>query len=179
MRRAACLLSLVLLVSVSGLARADGEWVLERSTVAYHVSHPLHDTDGVSHAARGKAVCKDGRCDVLVAAPVKSFDSGDSNRDVHMLQTVQGAQFPLVTVRFRVPESARGEIRCDLEIELAGRTARYKDVAFQSAASGGMVTVSGRIPATLSDFKIPPPSLLSVAVKNDMPVRVETTWRKK
>jgi hypothetical protein len=164
---------------VSVRARADGEWVLEASTIAYHVSHPLHDTDGISHAARGKAVCKGGQCDVLVAAPVKSFDSGDSNRDVHMLQTVQGAQFPLVTVRFRVPESAAAEIRCDLEIELAGRTARYKDVAFQASVNGSTETISGTIPATLSDFKIPPPSLLAVGVKNEMPVKVETTWRRK
>lgn len=178
-RRLVPALSLALLAAASRPARADGEWVLESSTIAYHVSHPLHDTDGVSHAARGKAVCRSGGCDVLVAAPVKSFDSGDSNRDLHMLQTVQGAQFPLVKVRFRVPESASGDVRCDLEVELAGQTARYKDVAFHTAADGGTAKISGTIPATLSDFKIPPPSLLAVAVKDEMPVRVEATWRKK
>jgi len=55
--------------------------VLEQSTLTYHVSHPLHQVDGVSHAPRGKGVCKDGQCDFLIAVPVKSFDSGDSNRD--------------------------------------------------------------------------------------------------
>ena len=34
------------------------------------------------------------------------------------------------------------------------------------------------IPATLSDFKIDPPSLLSMSVKNEIPVRVEMTWRR-
>ena len=178
-RRLAPALALAVLAAAPRSARADGEWVLESSTIAYHVSHPLHDTDGVSHAARGKAVCKGGQCDVLVAAPVKSFDSGDSNRDVHMLQTVQGAQFPLVSVRFRVPESATGDVRCDLEIELAGQKASYKDVAFHTTADGAAARISGTIPATLSDFKIDPPSLLAVAVKNEMPVRVETSWRKK
>jgi hypothetical protein len=33
------------------------------------------------------------------------------------------------------------------------------------------------IPATLADFKIDHPSLLSIAVKNEMPVKVDTTWR--
>jgi hypothetical protein len=37
---------------------------------------------------------------------VKSFDSGDSNRDLHMLQATRGAQFPLVTVR--TPDTGRG-----------------------------------------------------------------------
>ena len=31
---------------------------------------------------------------------------------------------------------------------------------------------------TLSDFKIDPPSLLTLPVKNEIPVRVEMTWRR-
>ena len=33
---------------------ADTQWVLQQCTLTYHVSHPLHQTDGISHAARGK-----------------------------------------------------------------------------------------------------------------------------
>ena len=38
--------------------------------------------------------------------------------------------------------------------------------------------ISGTIPATLTDFKIDPPSLLALPVKDAIPVRVEMTWRK-
>ena len=170
---------ILLTLSMAATARGDGSWVLDRSTLAYHVSHPLHETEGVSHAARGKAVCREGACDVLVAAPVNSFDSGDSNRDLHMLQVVGGANFPLVSVRLRVPESAReaSESRCNLEVEFAGHTAAYRQVAFTLVREGTRLRISGTIPAKLSDFKIPPPSLLTVPVKDDMPVRVETEWR--
>lgn len=158
---------------------ADGQWVLEQSTLTYHVSHTLHQTDGVSHAARGKGVCHAGQCDFLIAVPVKSFDSGDSNRDLHMLQATRGAQFPMVTVRTRVPETAGASatMRVDLEIEFAGQTAQYKQVALQVMTQGNQIRISGTIPATLSDFKIDPPSLLAIPVKNEMPVRVEMTWR--
>src|SRR5580698_10705157 len=107
---------------------ADQQWLLQESTLTYHVSHPLHQTEGVSHAARGKGVCHDGQCDFLIAAPVKSFDSGDSNRDLHMLQATHGAQFPLITVRTRLPEdaSASAAIHADLEIQFAGQTVQYK-----------------------------------------------------
>jgi hypothetical protein len=54
---------------------------------------------------------------------------------------------------------------------------RYRQVQFQQVKEGIYTRISGTIPATLSDFKIPPPSLLTVPVKNEMPVRVETTWR--
>ncbi|HEV3077546.1 MAG TPA: YceI family protein [Thermoanaerobaculia bacterium] len=158
---------------------ADRQWVLERPTLTYHVSHPLHSTDGVSHAAKGKGVCHAGQCDFLIAVPVKSFDSGDSNRDLHMLQVTRGAQFPMVTVRTRLPEEASGSatVRADLEIQFAGQTARYPQVPFQLATQGNQIRITGTIPATLSDFKIDPPTLLAIPVKNEMPVSVDMTWR--
>ena len=58
------------------------------------MSHPMHEVDGTSHAARGKGICHAGQCDFLIAAPVKSFDSGDTNRDLHMLEATRGASFP-------------------------------------------------------------------------------------
>ena len=85
--------------------------MLEQSTVTYHVSHPLHDTDGVSHAARGKGACHAGECDFLIAVPVKSFESGDTNRDLHMLQVTRGGQFPMVTVRTRLGVNAQPTTR--------------------------------------------------------------------
>jgi hypothetical protein len=115
----------------------------------------------------------------LIAVPVKSFDSGDSNRDLHMLQVTRGAQFPLVTVRTRLPESSAtsATIHADLEIQFAGQTAQYKDVAFQLLTQGKEIRILGTIPATLADFKIEPPTLLTMPVKNEIPIRVEMTWR--
>jgi hypothetical protein len=168
----------LLFLALPALAVADGQWVLEQSTLTYRVSHPLHQTEGVSHAARGKGVCHTGQCDFLIAVPVKSFDSGDSNRDIHMLQATRGAQFPMVTVRTRIPESERtsATVLVDLDIEFAGQTAHYKQVPLQLSTQGIETRISGTIPATLSDFKIEPPSLLAIPVKNDIPVRMEMTW---
>jgi hypothetical protein len=173
------LLALCLLAFPKLGRAADRQWVLERPTLTYHVSHPLHSTDGVSHAAKGKGVCHAGQCDFLIAVPIKSFDSGDSNRDLHMLQVTRGAQFPMVTVRTRLPEEVSGSatIHADLEIQFAGQTARYTQVPFQLATQGNQIRITGTIPATLSDFKIDPPTLLAIPVKNEMPVGVDMIWR--
>jgi hypothetical protein len=174
------ILVVLCLLGLPQLAQAaDSQWVLEQSTLTYHVSHPLHQTDGISHAARGKGVCHDGQCDFLIAVPVKSFDSGDSNRDLHMLQVTRGAQFPMVTVRTRLPEadSTSATIHADLEIQFAGQTVQYKQVPFQLETQGNESRILGTIPATLSDFKIDPPTLLTLPVKNEIPIRVEMTWR--
>jgi hypothetical protein len=52
-----------LLLALPKLFAADHQWVLKQSTLTYHVSHPLHQSDGVSHAARGKGICHEGQCD--------------------------------------------------------------------------------------------------------------------
>lgn len=172
------LLIAVLLFAIPAFGQAGRQWALEQSTLTYHVSHPLHQSEGVSHAAKGKGTCHEGQCDFLIAVPVNSFDSGDSNRDLHMLQAVRGAQFPLVTVRTRLPENADSSlaIHADLEIQFAGQTAEYKDVSLEVSKQGEDFHVRGTIPAALSDFKIDPPSLLAIPVKNEIPVRIDTTW---
>lgn len=168
----------LLLATLPIFAAADSSWVLQQSTLTYHVSHPLHQSEGVSHAAKGKGVCHAGQCDFLIAVPVKSFDSGDTNRDLHMLQVTRGAEFPLVTVRTRLPESdaTASTINADLEIQFAGQTVHYKQLPFKLEKHGDEIHITGTIPATLSDFKIEPPSLLTIPVKNEIPVQIDMTW---
>lgn len=160
-------------------AQSATTWVLQKSTLTYHVTHPLHHVEGTSHAARGKGVCQSGECNFLIAAPVKSFYSGDTNRDLHMLQTVHGADFPMVVVRTQVPASElhAGSIEANLQIQFDGHTAEIKNVAFQLKAHGDQIELTGTIPATLTDFQIPPPELLFVPIKNAIPVSADMTWQ--
>jgi hypothetical protein len=179
-RRIFAVLLFVAVLALPVIVRADSQWVLEKSTLTYHVSHPLHEADGISHAARGKGVCQRSECNFLIAVPVKSFDSGDSNRDLHMLEVVRGAEFPMVVVRTELPESEikPGTIHADLEVQFAGQTVRYKQVPFQLTAQGDDINLTGTIPATVSDFKIVPPKLLMMPIKNEIPVRVDMAWQK-
>ena len=169
---------LILFLHLPQLYAADHQWVLKQSTLTYQVSHPLHQTDGVTHAARGKGICHEGQCEFLVAVPVKTFDSGDSNRDLHMIQVTRGAEFPMVMVRTKLPESDESapSIKADLEIQFAGQTAHFSQVPLEIATQGNEKHITGTIPATLTDFKIDPPSLLTMPVKNEIPIRVDMVW---
>jgi hypothetical protein len=171
--------ALFLMPGMAATCRAD-DWVLEQSTITYFVSHPLHHVEGISHAARGKGVCKNERCDVLIGVQVKSFDSGDSNRDLHMLQVTRGGDFPMVAVRTSFPEKSTGAtIVVDLDIQFAGKTVSYKKIKFQRLDHDDQSLLSGTIPLKISDFGIIAPSLLAVPIKDDVPIKVETAWRKK
>lgn len=161
-------------------AQNTTRWVLEQSTLSYHMSHPMHEVDGVTHAAKGKGACQAGQCDFLVAVPVKTFDSGDTNRDLHMLEATRGAQFPMVVVQAKftdTPDSAP-TIYADLEIQFAGQTADYQHVPFQRSTQGNQIHITGTVPSTCSDFKIDRPSFLTVPIKNEIPVHVDLLWHR-
>jgi hypothetical protein len=172
------LLLAALLAASPLLAQTDSQWVADQSTLSYHMSHPMHEVDGASHAARGKGVCHAGQCDFLIAVPVKSFDSGDTNRDLHMIEATRGAQYPMIEVRahFAQAEITQPWIHADLEVQFAGQTAHYAQVPFERSTQGNEVRIAGTIPLTCSDFKIDRPSFLTVPIKNEIPVRVDMNW---
>lgn len=167
------------LVSLPALGQKASQWMLVQSTLTYHVSSPVHQVNGVSHQARGKGVCQDGQCNFLVAAPVKSFDSGDTNRDLHMLEATRGAQNPMVVVRAKFPEAQlhQSTVYADVEVQLAGQTAHYSHLAFQLQSQGSETRVIGTVPSTCSDFKFDRPSFLGLSISNEIPVRVDATWK--
>jgi hypothetical protein len=178
MSLAAFVLPAFAFASRPALAQLDSQWVAGQSTLSYHMSHPMHEVEGVSHAARGKGVCHAGQCDFLIAVPVKTFDSGDTNRDLHMIEATRGAANPMIVVRarFAQAETAQSWIHADLEVQFAGQTAHYAQVPFERTAQGSEVRITGAIPLTCSDFKIDRPSFLTVPIRNEIPVHVDMTW---
>lgn len=59
----------------------------------------------------------------------------------------------------------------------AGQTAHYAQVPFQQEVQDREHRIRGTVPATLTDFKIDPPRFLTIPIRNEIPVRVETSWQ--
>ena len=153
-------------------------WVLHSSALTYHVTHPLHKVDGVSHAARGMGVCANGVCRFLIADQVKTFTTGDSARDIHMQQVVHAALYPLITVRTTVPQAdlTASKIKATLVVQFAGQKVTFPHLTFALHQQNGDIRLSGTIPATVREFKIKPPQLLFMPINNQIPITVVMVW---
>ena len=92
-----------------------------------------------------------------------------SHRPIRFSHT---ATMPPAVTRLPETASASTTLHADLEIQFAGQTAHYKQVPLERADQGNQIRISGTIPMTLPDFKIDPPSLLTLPVKYHIPVRV-------
>jgi hypothetical protein len=137
-------------LALSLLVGGDSQWVLDRSTLTYHVSHPMHESEGVSHAARGKGACHAGECDFLIAVPVKSSTRGH-HRDLH--DQVSGLSS---RIRTRLPESRARTPRS--QPPKSKPSNRHAAVA--SAIDEGATRITA-IPATLAAFRSPATLLAS------------------
>ncbi len=169
------------LASAFATGASAQDWEVDGGTLTYTVTHTLHVVHGGTHDVRGSVVC--GRtCDVLAAAAVDSFASGDSNRDLHMLQIVRGAAHPAVAVQiveFPLPSDHAGATLVDLDVSFAGKRHVYKGASVRTELVKGLLRVQGVVPLRLTDFGVERPAFLAMPIKDECPVEFDIRWRRK
>lgn len=145
-----------------------------RSEVAFDVIHKLHKVHGASKAAEGKAALHpDGRLQVMVRVPVRSFDSGDANRDSHMREVLEVGKHAHVTFKgvARLPRPPEpGEtvtVQLAGELEFHGHKARETVPVQLSFTSATEARATGSFQVSLEKYKVERPSLLFVKVNDE------------
>lgn len=156
----------------------SGHWKLDSSKIVYKGSVLIKNFEGTSTQAKGVGKCDETHCQFLVAAPVASFDSGDSNRDAHMREVTKEALHRLVQVKVKLPLQVTGGIhKADLEVGFAGVTQTLKDVNLNfKFLEDHRIQVTGVFEVLLTNFHMKPPSLLGMTVSNKIPIEFQSLW---
>lgn len=142
----------------------------KKSSITYHLSHPLHEWDGISNDIDG-VVQIDDKSNVItkvaLTTRISSFDSKNSNRDSHMLEVTEALKYPSVTfVSTAIKDNGSS-------LEVTGKITFHnvtKEVSFTAAANLKEKTkqISGNFVLLLEDFKIDRPSLMMMKTNNEM-----------
>lgn len=155
-----------------------GKYELTSSQISYLVTYLIKKADGTSTLSKGKGECHE-KCEFLVAVPVKSFVSRDSNRDANMLLVTKAESYPLAIARIvSTGEVKDSSLICDMEIEFGGMKNIYKAVPFNLTPKGNDFLVQGSFDLILSQHNINRPSLLGVKIKDIVPVTISAEWKK-
>lgn len=179
MKRLLLLPSLLLVSTPWSLAAGfgDGAYTVSSAHIQYAAHHPLHAFEATSHDIKGKVVCAQKACEVLAGVPVKSFDSSNANRDAHMLEITKGLQFPLVTFHGKF---SAGQPPSELsgEAEFSGHrhTIQLKEIKWSGTETQPKVTALASF--GLKDFGIEAPSLLGVAMSDEIKLSIEAEFKK-
>ncbi|MGE3610586.1 MAG: YceI family protein [Bacteriovoracaceae bacterium] len=164
---------IICLIFVSTFAFAS-EYTLSMGKANYTVKHLIKKVSGETTELKGKMICENSLCKFLVAAPVVSFVSSDSNRDLNMQTIMEASKFPLVSIKgeFQETDLNKKQFNVNGKVNLHGVEKTYtlnltQDGVFQ-----------GKFVLLLEDHKIERPSLLTVKIDNEVPIDFVVGWKK-
>mgnify|MGYP001339396197 CR=1 FL=1 len=137
------------------------------SYIRYEMEHPLHDWDARSTASKCMIVYDEeaSRIEaVAVSVPVKSFDSGNSNRDSHALEVLEALKYRNVTFTSTGISENAGQLSIQGNLTFHGVTHPIVIPAMKKT-EGGQLKVEGRFEINMKDYEVSPPSLMGFRVK--------------
>ncbi len=134
------------------------------SEVTYTMSHPLHDWEGVDKNVRAVIIenSKTGKIQkVAVSLKIADFNSGNSNRDSHAVEVLEGISYPTVTfVSKRIEETDNNifvtgiltfhNVKKEIKIPVLKRKEKGKDF------------YSGKFDVDMTKFKVKRPTLMNM-----------------
>ncbi|MFC5409892.1 YceI family protein [Larkinella bovis] len=144
-----------------------------KSTITYAMSHPMHSFEGVSRDVACVIVIDDANKveSVAAAAKVSSFDSDNANRDSHALEKLEALKYPKVTFASTDVEQDGNKLTVAGNLTFHGVT---RPIVIQAMRQdeNGQITIRGTFEIKLSDYKVEKPSLMMVAVNEEVKVRL-------
>lgn len=148
---------------------------LSKGTATYEVKHLVKRVSSESHDLKGKIVCGDKDCEFLIAAPVKSFTSSDSNRDSNMLQTTEAAKFPVTSAKGKFPKTdlAKKDWTLPMTVDFHGVQQNYDAKIHQKSENEHTASFN----LVLTKHKIDRPSLFGVAIDDEVPMTFDLQWK--
>lgn len=158
-----------------------------QSSVSYTVENALHAVVATSTEVEGKlALLPDGRLQVMVRAPVKSFDSQNSNRDAHMLEVMDAATHPYVVFKgvaqaFELPTTFPSTLKLDMRGELDFRGRKHPETVEVELtfASANELRALARFDVSLTRYEVPLPSVVFVKLKDRCTVSIDLLLKEK
>jgi polyisoprenoid-binding protein YceI len=181
-------LILLAVLALPSLAAAQETLTIDpaESTLRYNLIHKMHKVEGISKKVEGKAqLLADGKAQVMVKAPVESFDSGNVNRDAHMKEAVEAARYPHVQVKALAdgmkppatfPTTEKKTFK--LQLQFHGETKVFDVPVEVTWESPTRVRAKTTFNVSLDAYKVERPSLMFVKVEDALVMEAKLLFKK-
>jgi hypothetical protein len=164
----------LLLAVTTNLWAASFTAVIPGSKLTYTIKHPMHTVVGVNPEPHCIVETQGDSLGATITckAAVSQFDSGNENRDSHMLETVEALDFPEVVFSGAAKEKTSTGWKIVGELTFHGIT-RPLEMEMKKTSMNGKERFVGTFTLKLSDFNVDRPSLLFVSVTDEFRVDVD------
>lgn len=143
------------------------------SKVDYAMKHPLHSWEAVSKESKSIIVFNDKTQKieaVAVIIPIKSFDSGNSNRDSHAIEVLEALKFPNVTFSASSVQESGTDLIIKGNLSFHG-VSKPLELKVQQAISKANIRVTGDFVINMTDFNVEPPRLMGLKTEEKIALK--------
>ena len=157
------------------------EYTIKAGEITYYGYHFLHDWQGTSNQINGNFTFDSSleNFNGFISIPIKSFDSGNTNRDSNMLVYCKGIKYP--DISFRPKEIIKNDklVTVNGMLEFAGNIQDLTISVNIKATSDSSFTAKGKFNILLSKFDIDRPSLLFTEIDDKISIDYTIIGEKK
>ena len=157
------------------------EYTIKAGEITYYGYHFLHDWQGTSNQINGNFTFDSSleNFNGFISIPIKSFDSGNTNRDSNMLVYCKGIKNP--DISFRPKEIIKDDnlVTINGMLGFAGNVQDLTTSANIKATSDSSFTAKGKFDILLSKFDIDRPSLLFTKIDDKISIEYTIIGEKK
>jgi len=143
---------------------------LTQGTLRYTVVHKLHEVTATTREVEGLAKLTPGQPTLVqVRAPIKTFDSGNSNRDAHMREATHEPLHPVAEVKGTLPSitlplDGPRDLTLDARVELNGVQRKEAIPVHVEPAGPRGVHGTFSFPISLDAYGVERPELLLIKI---------------
>lgn len=151
------------------------------STISYAMSHPMHSWEGECNDVAAVIVYDDTKKQieqVAVVARVDCFDSGNSNRDSHAIEVLEGLKYPKITFISNeiLTEGNQLSVKGNLTFHGITKSIRFK---VNKTEKDNKIIVDGFFNTLLTVYEIERPSLLGIETDDNVNVKFKIVFNLK
>jgi polyisoprenoid-binding protein YceI len=157
---------LIFLISNSNLwsqtILIDGD---KGSYIEYFIRHPLHNVKAINNEAKFLIEFDVKKNQILKAeaiADVTKFDSGNSNRDSHVMELIEALKYPTVSFKSNDIKIEGEDIIAKGLLTFHGVTREITMIGKVNFNDDKTLIVKGNFQISLTDFKVKRPTLLFI-----------------
>ena len=148
-----------------------------KSKIKYKAKHVLNSWEGTNNEVSGAIIFNEGISNIAVATKAIDFESGNSNRDLHLLEYLDLLKYPYIKYYSDEIQVEGNSIISNGEIEFQGKKKQIKILAIVEKTDN-QVKIQGKLQLIPSQFLNKLPSFMLFEIEDYLDISFELYFDK-
>lgn len=179
MKKLTIFILIILCINTAWAQKKKLEADKKTSFVKYGMKHPMHDWDAKSTDSKAVIVYNADTKKVeavAVVTPIKSFDSGNSNRDSHTIEVLEALKFPNVSFSASSVVDNGDQIIAKGNLNFHG-VVKPIEIKATKTSINNIIKIDGGFSINMKDYGVDPPGLMGIKAQETIVLSFSNSFK--